>query len=74
MKWHRRFHLWFRLARRKVTPWLVLVIATLKLTWTCGAEHTKEQARLMTALTKIGFVSWFELAQEIVDDLPYWFY
>ncbi|WP_277881735.1 hypothetical protein [Phormidium sp. FACHB-592] len=44
------------------------------MTWTCGAEHTKEQARLMTALTKIDFVSWFELAQEVVDDLPYWFY
>jgi|GEM_PF-4959484 hypothetical protein len=74
MKWHKRFPLWFRLARRKATPWLVLALSTLKLTWTCGAEHTKEQARLMTALTKISFVHWFELAQEIVDDLPYWFY
>jgi hypothetical protein len=74
MKRHKSFYLWFRFARRKAMPWLVLTSYTLNLTWVCGSEHTKEQARLMTALAKINFAHWFELAQEIIDDLPYWFY
>ncbi|NJP11335.1 MAG: hypothetical protein HC866_19200 [Leptolyngbyaceae cyanobacterium RU_5_1] len=55
-------------------PWMVLAIATLKLTWLCGIERTTEEARLMSALTRIDLTYWFELAQEIIDDLPYWFY
>ncbi|MBW4694045.1 MAG: hypothetical protein KME27_20050 [Lyngbya sp. HA4199-MV5] len=74
MKQHKKFHLWFRFARRKVMPWLVLVTSTLKLAWVCGTAQTKEQIRLMTAIAHIDFAPWFALAQEIVDDLPYWFY
>lgn len=74
MAWHKSVYLWFRFARRKALPWLVLTLSTLKLLWFCGSEHQKEQVRLMTALININVVHWLELAQEIVNELPYWFY
>jgi vacuolar-type H+-ATPase subunit D/Vma8 len=74
MKGYNRLQAWVQWVRHRVWLWMVLTIASVKLPWLCGIERTKEQADLAIVLTQINLARWLELAQEVVDDLPYWFY
>lgn len=56
---------WFRLTRRKIYPWLVLLIALWQVAW-CGGERSQANIRLMVALVKIDVVRVMALINELL--------
>lgn len=62
---HKPPRTWFRLARRKTYPWLVLLIAVWQVTY-CNSERNQANVRLMAALIKIDFVRVMALINELL--------
>jgi hypothetical protein len=56
----------FRFLRYKFSPWCTLAIASLKLLFSSGVQHTHEKICYMKALCKIDFVGVYGLLNELL--------
>lgn len=56
----------FRFLRYKASPWLTLAIAPIKLFTSSKAQRTCEQIRCMRAISRINFVSVYEVLNEVL--------
>jgi hypothetical protein len=52
--------------RYKASPWLTLVIAPIKLFASSKAQRTCEQIRCMRAISRINFVSVYEVFNDLL--------
>ncbi|MBW4518721.1 MAG: hypothetical protein KME16_03190 [Scytolyngbya sp. HA4215-MV1] len=55
-----------RFLRYKASPWLTLAIAPIKLLTSSKAQRTYEQIRYMQAISRINFVSVYELLNDLL--------
>jgi hypothetical protein len=55
----------FRLLRYRLSPWIALASASLKLLFVEGGDRTQAQIRCMKAMSKIDFVNFYRA----IDDL-----
>lgn len=55
-----------RFLRYKVSPWLILAIALIKLLASSKVQRTCEQIRCMRAISRINFVSVYEVLNDLL--------
>jgi hypothetical protein len=56
----------WRLLRHRVSPWFTLAIALLKLPFASEVERIREQARYLSAIARIDFVSVYGLLNDLL--------
>jgi hypothetical protein len=64
----------FRLLRYRLSPWIVLASASLKLLFIAGSDalparqsqRTREQIRCMRAMSKIDFVNFYRAIEDLL--------
>lgn len=55
-----------RFLRYKYSPWLILIVAPIKLCCASGVQRTHEQIRWMKALCKIDMVGFCEFLNDLL--------
>jgi hypothetical protein len=59
-------HIGFRFLRGKCSPWVTLAIAPLNLLFASGMNRTHEKNRCMRAASKIDFVGFYALLNDLL--------